>query len=70
MHIRRAPRRQPAARLPMHLELLASFSADIESWRARLLCTPHVWRRLPPMRAFASLSHQDETPEAWSYVTC
>ena len=54
----------------MHLELLASFSADIESWLARLLCTPHVWRRLPPMRAFASLSHQDETPDAWTYVTC
>lgn len=52
----------------MHLEPLASLSADIESWRARLLCTPNVWRRLPPIRAFVSLSPPDEALETWSYV--
>ncbi|OVZ71253.1 hypothetical protein CDO43_08520, partial [Pseudomonas aeruginosa] len=34
------------------------------------IACPRCGGRLPPMRAFASLSHQDETPEAWSYVTC
>jgi len=52
----------------MHLEPLASLSADIEPWRARLLCTPNVWRRPPPIRAFVSLSPPDEALETWSYV--